>query len=40
MGAGIIFGTYSAIFISNPLAYDMIRRGGKKVRRSKVELLK
>jgi SecD/SecF fusion protein len=39
MGAGIIFGTYSAIFISNPLAYDMIN-ARKKVRRSKVELLK
>jgi SecD/SecF fusion protein len=40
MGAGIILGTYSAIFISNPLAYDMIRSRNGKVRRSKIELLK
>jgi len=40
MGAGIVLGTYSAIFISNPLAYDMINSAKKKVKRSKVELLK
>ncbi|MEG1555663.1 MAG: protein translocase subunit SecDF [Bacteroidales bacterium] len=40
MGAGILIGTYSSIFISNPLAYDLLRRASKKVKRTKVELMK
>lgn len=36
MGMGIIFGTYSGIFISNPLAYDMLK--SKEVKRAKTEL--
>jgi SecD/SecF fusion protein len=39
MGAGIIIGTYSGIFISAPLAYDLLSRA-KKIKRKKVELLK
>jgi len=40
MGAGIIIGTYSAIFVSTPLAYDLLKKGGKKVKKDKVELIK
>jgi SecD/SecF fusion protein len=39
MGAGVIIGTYSGIFISAPLAYDLLTRA-KKVKRVKVELMK
>ena len=37
MFAGILIGTYSDIFVSNPLAYDMLRTK-KNVNRAKVEL--
>ena len=37
MFAGILIGTYSGIFVSNPLAYDMLR-SKKNVNRAKVEL--
>ena len=40
MFMGILFGTYSGILVSNPLAYDLIRLGGGKVKRSKTELTK
>jgi SecD/SecF fusion protein len=39
MTAGIICGTYSGIFISGPLAFDLLSRA-KKIKRTKVELLK
>ena len=39
MGAGIIIGTYSGIFVSAPLVFDLLTRA-KKVRRAKVELMK
>jgi SecD/SecF fusion protein len=39
MGAGVIIGTYSGIFISAPLAFDLLNRA-KKIKRTKVELLK
>ena len=39
MAAGVIIGTYSGIFISSPLAYDLLNKA-KKIKRSKVELLK
>ena len=37
MFAGILIGTYSGIFVSNPLAYDMLK-SKKNVNRAKVEL--
>lgn len=37
MGAGILIGTYSGIFVSNPLAYDLLR-AKKNVNRVKVDL--
>lgn len=37
MGAGIIIGTYSGIFVSNPLSYDMLN-ASKKVNRVKVDV--
>jgi SecD/SecF fusion protein len=37
MFAGILIGTYSGIFVSNPLAYDMLK-SKKNVKRAKVEL--
>ena len=37
MFAGILIGTYSGIFVSNPLAYDMLR-GKKNIRRVKTEV--
>ncbi len=40
MFMGIFFGTYSGILVSNPLAYDLLRIGGGKVRRAKAELTK
>ncbi|MBR4918769.1 MAG: protein translocase subunit SecDF [Bacteroidales bacterium] len=40
MFMGILFGTYSGILVSNPLAYDLLRLGGGKVRRVKTELTK
>ena len=40
MFMGILFGTYSGILVSNPLAYDLLRIGGGKVRRAKAELTK
>ncbi len=40
MFMGILFGTYSGILVSNPLAYDLLRIGGGKVRRVKAELTK
>lgn len=40
MGAGIIIGTYSAIFVSTPLAYDLLKKGSGKIKRAKVELIK
>jgi len=40
MFMGILFGTYSGILVSNPLAYDLLRLGGGKVRRAKAELTK
>ena len=40
MGAGIILGTYSAIFVSTPLAYDLLKLAGSKVKRAKIELKK
>lgn len=40
MGAGVVIGTYSAIFVSTPLAYDLLKKGGKKVKKAKVELIK
>ena len=39
MGAGVIIGTYSGIFISAPLAFDLLNKA-KKIKRTKVELLK
>lgn len=39
MGAGILIGTYSGIFVSNPLSYDMLRKS-KKVNRVKVDMTK
>jgi SecD/SecF fusion protein len=39
MGTGVIIGTYSGIFISAPLAFDLLNRA-KKVKHAKVELLK
>jgi SecD/SecF fusion protein len=39
MTAGGIIGTYSAIFVSTPIAYDLLKRA-KKVNKRKVELLK
>jgi SecD/SecF fusion protein len=39
MGAGVIIGTYSGIFIFSPLAFDLLNRA-KKIKRTKVELLK
>ena len=39
MFAGIIIGSYSGIFISPPLVFDLLRKA-KKVNRQKVELLK
>ena len=39
MGAGIIIGTYSGIFISAPLAYDLLNLKKRK-KQPKVELLK
>jgi SecD/SecF fusion protein len=39
MGAGIIIGTYSGIFISAPLVFDLLNKA-KKIKRTKVELLK
>ncbi|MDL2326857.1 protein translocase subunit SecD, partial [Bacteroidales bacterium OttesenSCG-928-A14] len=35
MGAGVIIGTYSGIFFSTPLAYDLLKRG--KVNRMKLK---
>ena len=40
MFMGILFGTYSGILVSNPLAFDLLRIGGGKVRRAKAELTK
>ena len=40
MFMGILFGTYSGILVSNPLAYDLLRMGGGKVKRAKAELTK
>lgn len=40
MGAGIIIGTYSAIFVSTPLAYDLLKLAGSKMKRAKIELKK
>ena len=40
MFMGILFGTYSGILVSNPLAFDLLRLGGGKVRRAKAELTK
>ena len=37
MFAGILIGTYSGIFVSNPLAYDMLR-GKKDIKRVKTEV--
>ncbi|HPS71210.1 MAG TPA: protein translocase subunit SecDF [Bacteroidales bacterium] len=39
MTTGILIGTYSGIFISAPLAFDLLSRG-KNVKRKKVELMK
>jgi len=39
MGAGILIGTYSGIFVSAPLAFDLLNLKKKK-KQSKVELLK
>jgi SecD/SecF fusion protein len=39
MGAGVIIGTYSGIFISAPLVIDMLTKA-KKIKRAKVELMK
>jgi len=39
MTTGILIGTYSGIFISAPLAFDLLSRG-KRVKRNKVELIK
>ena len=40
MFMGILFGTYSGILVSNPLAYDLLRLGGGKVKRMKADLTK
>ncbi len=40
MFMGILFGTYSGILVSNPLAFDLLRLGGGKVKRAKAELTK
>lgn len=43
MMSGILIGTYSGLFISAPLAYDLLSRRdrkGKRVKKAKVELLK
>ncbi len=40
MFMGILFGTYSGILVSNPLAYDLLRLGGGKVKRANAELTK
>jgi SecD/SecF fusion protein len=37
MFAGILIGTYSGIFVSNPLAYDMLK-GKKNIKRVKTEV--
>ena len=39
MGAGILIGTYSGIYIATPLAYDMLKLG-KGAKRAKTELKK
>jgi SecD/SecF fusion protein len=40
MFAGIIIGSYSGIFISPPLLFDLLRRKDKKEKPKKVELMK
>lgn len=40
MFIGILFGTYSGILVTNPLAYDLLRVGKGKVKRAAVELTK
>ena len=43
MMSGILIGTYSGLFISAPLAYDLLSRRdrkGKRVKKAKVELMK
>ena len=40
MGAGILIGTYSGIFIATPLAFDMLKLSKKKVKVAKVQLTK
>ena len=38
MGAGIIIGTYSGIFFSTPLVYDLLNIKGNKIKRAKTKL--
>ena len=40
MFVGIAFGTYSGIFVSNPLAYDLLKLNKKKADRDKEEMKK
>ncbi|MCQ2283537.1 MAG: protein translocase subunit SecDF [Bacteroidales bacterium] len=40
MFVGICFGTYSGILVANPLAYDLLRLKGGKVKRAKAEIAK
>lgn len=40
MFIGILFGTYSGIMVTNPLAYDLLRVGKGKLKRVNVELTK
>ena len=40
MFAGIIIGSYSGIFISPPLVFDLLRGGKKEKKQKKVELMK
>lgn len=40
MGAGILIGTYSGIFIATPLAFDLLNKAKKKVNVAKIDLSK
>lgn len=40
MFVGICFGTYSGILVANPLAYDLLRLKGGKVKRVKADMVK
>ncbi|MBQ7551024.1 MAG: hypothetical protein IJT04_05825, partial [Bacteroidales bacterium] len=40
MGAGILIGTYSGIYIATPLAFDLLSKSKKKTNVAKIELSK